>query len=424
MNMGGEARRLPSRGFEPYIAAMPEIHAIPHAEHAARRKQVRTSLKKSLGVIFAGEQANEDDYAPHPHFHYLTGITDEPGAVLVLDPANPVEARQEMLFLRPLNPEAEKWDGYRLEISKALREKSGFKAIFRLNLLPRFLSECAARCKSLACLHPLAHFDQPVSPDLAIFRRIAERVPSVTIEDRARLLAEMRAVKSKREIALIQRAIDITAIGFETAMRAVRPGMNEFDLQEALEHAYRTNGARQTAFPAIVGSGINSTVLHYRANDQQIRDGDLVLIDSGAAFGSYRADITRTVPANGRFTDRQREVYEVVLRALNAAIKAVKPGVRIAHLDKVARQVINKAGFGDSFIHGIGHHLGLETHDVNPDEPLKAGAVLTIEPGIYIPQEKLGIRIEDDVLVTSAGSRVLSAKIPRSIDAIERLMGR
>ena len=217
--------------------------------------------------------------------------------------------------------------------------------------------------------------------------------------------------------------VDVRMELFEPMMRSIRPCMNEFDVQEIVEHAYRTHGSRGSAFPTIAGSGVNSTVLHYCANDQPIRKGDLICVDSGATLGGYSADITRTVPVSGRFTKRQREVYEITLKAQRAAIQAIRPGVMFAKIDDAARRVIDKAGLGDFFIHGIGHHLGLQTHDASPDAPLRQGAVVTIEPGIYVAAEKIGIRIEDDLLVTKAGAKNVSAKIPKTVAAIEKLMG-
>jgi Xaa-Pro aminopeptidase len=400
------------------------VDRIPLTEYASRRRKTLTALKGAVGALFAGDYDpnSELPFRPQPHFEYVTGVINEPGAVVLLDPGNPVESRRAMLFLKPLNPEREKWDGYRPEIAKALRDETGFEAIFRTDVLPRMLNTAVQRGRCLACLHPLANVRQPVSVDLAMFRKVAERTPGVTIEDRTDVLEKMRAVKSRSEVALMQRAIDITATGFEAMMRSTRPGLNEFAVQETIEHAYRTNGARAEAFPTIAGSGFNSTVLHYRANDRTLEDGDLMCIDSGAVFGGYAADITRTVPVNGRFSDRQREVYEIVLKAEVAAIKATLAGATFAQIDAVARKIIDQAGYGDYFIHSIGHHLGLETHDVTPDEPLKAGAVVTIEPGIYIPDEAIGVRIEDDILVAREGSKNLSAKIPKSVAAVEKVM--
>lgn len=402
------------------------LDSIPLTDFASRRSRLRAALKNSAGLIFSGSGDPHGEFHPHPHFHYLTGITDEPDAILLLDPGNAVESRREMLFLRPLNPEVEKWDGYRMEVTAALRKKTGFTSIFRHDKLPMFLLEAARRNKSVACLHPLAQHTQSVSPDFALFKQLAERVPGLAIEDRSDALAQMRSVKSKNEIAMLQRAIDITAIGFENVLRAIKPGNNEFDVKETIEHTYRTNGATNLSFGTIAGGGFNSTVLHYRTNDQPLNDGDLIVIDSGCKWAGYSADITRTFPINGNFTKRQREVYEVVLAAQMAAIKAIRPGVRIAQIDAAARNIITKAGFGDYFIHGIGHHLGLETHDITPlgSPPLREGCVITIEPGIYIPQERLGVRIEDDVVVTKTGAKVLGAKIPKTVREIEKLLAK
>ncbi len=399
---------------------------VPLKEFAARRRKLLTALKRSAALVFAGPAPSDHDtpFRPHPHFEYLTGLVDEPDAVLRLDPTHPVESRRVMLFLRPLNPEVEKWDGYRDAIGSDLRERLGIQSIFRLPMLGRFLNDSAQRTRSLACLHPLAQYDQPISPDLELYRKVAERVPGVSIEDRSDLLTDLRCVKSKAEIDQIQHAVDITADGFQNVLTNVRPGMREYEVQDLLEHTYRSHGSRRTAFQTIAGSGINSTVLHYRDNDGVVEDGDLICIDSGAVWNGYAADVTRTIPASGTFTDRQREVYELVLKAQEAAIKAITPGARMNEIDQAARAVITKAGYGDAFIHSIGHHLGLETHDPAPDAPLKAGAVLTIEPGVYLPDEAIGVRIEDDVVVTKQGCRNLSRNIPKTVREIEQAMKR
>lgn len=401
-----------------------EHPVIPVAEFAQRRSNLLRSLKGSIGVVFAGDgDANlHHEWRPHPHFEYLTGVRDEAGAVVLVDPTNPVESRQVILFLRPLNPELERWDGYRETISSRLRDRYGIQTIMRTTAMPRFVTEAAKRSKRLACLHPFASYVAPVSPDLALFRQICERIPGCAIEDRTALLAEMRARKSAAEVLVMRRAMEISARGYEAALATIRPGISEFDVQEAMEHAYKTHGARSTAYRTIAGTGFNATVLHYHANSATLADGDLICIDSGAAYEGYSADVTRTYPVSGTFSKRQREVYAIVLDSLAAGIRAAKAGVTLMDIDKACRDVITRRGYGDHFIHGAGHHLGLETHDISPDAPLADGAVITIEPGIYIPDERLGIRIEDDVLVGKSRSTVLTDMIPKGLDDIERLM--
>jgi Xaa-Pro aminopeptidase len=402
------------------------LPSIAPAEFRARRERLLAELGPSVALVLAGEADPNlhHPWRPHAHFEYLTGITDEPGAMLMLDPGHPVAAKRATLLLRPLNPEVEKWDGFRHEIGAALKARTGFDTVVRTGMLGRLLLESTRRARSLACVMPLSAWNAPVSGDLAILRAQAERVPGTRIEDRSDLLPRMRAAKSDAEVACIEHAGRITALGFAAAMRCMRPGMNEFEVQEEVEHAYRTGGARELAFRTIAGGGFNATVLHYHANDQALADGELVVLDSGAKFAGYSADVTRTLPVSGRFTPRQRELYELVLRAQEAAIAAVRPGATLAQIDAAGRKVIADAGLGDAFIHGMGHHLGLETHDASPDAPLEAGAVVTIEPGVYLPGERIGIRIEDDVVAAPSGPRVLTAGIPKTVADVERAMAR
>ena len=399
---------------------------ITHEEFRARRERLLQELGCAVAIVPAGEAdpSLHHPWKPHAHFEYLTGIVDEPGAMLLLDPSNPVAAKRAVLLLRPLNPEVEKWDGFREELGAALRARTGLDTVMRTGMLGRLLLEGTRRSRTLACLMPLAQWNSPVSADLAILRAQAERVPGTQVQDRSDLLLRMRAAKSAAEIACIREAGRITATGFAAAMRSMRAGMNEFDLQECVEHAYRTNGARELAFRTIAGGGFNATVLHYHANDRPLVDGELVVLDSGAKHAGYSADVTRTLPVSGRFTARQRELYDTVLRAQSAAIAAVRPGATLAQVDAAGRKVIADAGLGDAFIHGMGHHLGLETHDASPDAPLEVGAVITIEPGVYLPKESIGIRIEDDVAVTEGGHEVLTPSIPRTADEVERAMAR
>lgn len=403
-------------------AKSPPLDRIPTEVFAARRRALLDALGKAVGLVFAGDAVGEHPFRPHPHFEYLTGIVDEPGAVLLLDPTGPVPSRRATLHLRPLDPEVERWDGLRETIGGPLKARYGIDSVARLRMLPRGLNLSAASNRRLACLHPPANYDQPVSPDLAIFRKVAERMAGVEIVDRSDLLVSMRARKSAEEVAMIRRAAEATREGFLEAIAALRPGANEFEIESALDRGYRRSGSRRHAFPPIVGSGLNATVLHYHGNDARIEPGELVLIDSGASWGGYSSDVTRTYPADGVFTARQRELYRIVLAAQEAGIRACRAGKRLSDVDAASRKVIADAGYGEFFPHGTGHHLGLETHDVTPDAPLAAGAVVTVEPGIYIPQERIGIRIEDDVLVTRGAPEVLTPGIPKSIAEIERAM--
>lgn len=395
---------------------------VPTTEHQRRRRQLLKQLGNAVGLVFAGEQTGADGrFRPDVNFLYLAGVNDEPGAVLLLDPANENPRRREVLFLRPLNPEQERWDGYRQTINSALKHATGFASIQRVNALPAAVTTALRRCKRAACLHPLSVYPAPVSPDLAVFQQVAQRVPGVKIEDRTSLLTAMRAIKSPTELKLIERACRITERAFLEVMKQIRPGIREAQVQLALETVYRQQGG-QVAYGTIVGGGLNGTVLHYVDNDEELRDGELLVIDSAASFGGYASDLTRTLPVSGKFTAEQRDVYEVVLAAQLAAIKACRPGARLFEVDAAARRVIDRAGLGDAFIHSIGHPLGLSVHDVQPDHPLQAGMVITIEPGVYLPERRLGVRIEDDLLITSRGARNLTPNVPKAVAEIERAM--
>lgn len=414
---------------------------VPLREYAQRREQVLKMLKgggggggkagapAAVGLVLAGDSSHTvtGKWRPDLNFLYLTGIETEGGAAVLFDPSNPNPKRRIALFLRPLNPETDRWDGYRDEISSHLRAATGFEFVARTSMLPMFLAAAGRRVKRLACLHSLASHAADVSPDLAVFRKVAERVPGTAIEDRSMLLAGLRAIKSAAELNLMKRAAEATAAGYQAAVKTIRPGVTEAQVQRAMEAAFVEDGAEGTAYGSIVGGGVNATVLHYERNSQPLADGDVLLIDAGAQVGGYACDVTRAFPVSGRFTPEQREIYDLVLKAELAAIRAARPGKHLWEVDQAARQVIEAAGYGDYFPHGTSHHLGLHVHDADPDAPLAPGMVITIEPGVYLPDRKLGIRIEDDVLITregGGGAKVLTAEIPKAAEDVERAMRR
>lgn len=395
--------------------------AIKVSEYQARRKKISSVLKDAVGVVLAGAGAPplRGEWFPDMNFRYLSGIANEPGAVILFDPKNPNPKRRTILFLQPVNPEMDVWDGYRDHISQELRDRYGFDTVMRTNALPRFLSEAARRTKKLACLHPTAAYTQPITPDLDLFQKIAARTPGCSIVDMSDAIINLRLVKSAAEIKQIQNAIKATHNGLNKLMAKLKPGVGERELHNALVGGFAEAGSIRNAFDPIVGSGHNATILHYKENTGVCNDGDLIVVDSGAEINGYASDITRTVPVNGKYTKEQAKFYNLVLKSQQAAIRAVKPGATMAQVDEASRKVIRDAGYGDQYLHGVGHHLGLETHDPSPDVKLKAGMVVTIEPGLYLQDKSIGIRIEDDILVTEKGYKNLSSMIPKTVSEVE-----
>jgi Xaa-Pro aminopeptidase len=261
--------------------------------------------------------------------------------------------------------------------------------------------------------------------------------PQAKLNDVRANIAALRQIKSPGEIAFLSKAIDASDDAHLAAMKMMRPGLYEYQVAAKMIYTHMDEGCEGEAYAPIVGAGWNSTVLHYDTLGKKIEDGDIVVLDVGGQFSGYTADITRTLPANGRFTPRQREIYEIVLGAQNAAIAALKPGMSLGRkgphgtsLFQIAYNYINAHGkdrqggtLGQYFIHGLGHHIGLNVHDVgDPERPLEPGMVITIEPGIYIPEENLGVRIEDNFLITETGYKFLSEGLPRSVEEIEKIM--
>jgi Xaa-Pro aminopeptidase len=418
----------------------------PSEEYAARRAKLRASVDGPI-VIF-GYTGHEDAsevalFFQEPHFYYLTGFSER-GAALLLIPDGPQgqtatdkstdTGPREILYLPKRNPSEEVWEGPKIGPDDPdVMAKTGFANVEPIDNLKGDLEKLAANDKDFYTLLPPKHEDgYPHLTESAAL--IHDAIPRAKLKDIAPKLDAMRQVKSTGELALMQKAIDVSVDAQFDAMRTMRPGLFEYQIAARMKEIHEWGGCAREAYAPIVGTGFNSTVLHYSALDAEIKDRDLVVMDVGGEYGGYAADITRTVPANGKFTPRQREIYDIVLGAQNAAMTAVKPGAVLYggkdSLQQIAKDYIDSHGhdkegrtLGRYYPHGVSHHLGLDVHDPGDrTRPLEPGMVITVEPGIYIPEENLGVRIEDDVLVTKDGYQLLTARLPRTADEIEKIM--
>ena len=412
-------------------------------DYRARRERLAAKLGTGVLVLFAATEG-EGQNATHgfrqdEDFFYLTGSM-EPGAGVVVAAANDKRPYTEILFLPAQNVSQEKWTGPKLSAtSPEARRVTGFD---RVDTLDRMREELVRILPSPAATVFTDLTDQgTTSSTIPIeWLRRANAFPNyITFTDVSPLTAELRLVKDAGEIALIRKATDATIAAHRAAHGAVRPGATENEVAGLIEYEFRRGGCQNPAFSSIVGSGLNSTVLHYSANSGTMREGDVVVIDIGAECGMYASDVTRTLPVSGRFTPRQREIYNIVLGAQQAAVAAFKAGVSTAgragdnSLYRVAMDYINTHGkdskgqpLGQYFIHGLSHYVGLEVHDAGSNTvPLQPGSVFTIEPGIYIPEERIGVRIEDIYYVKPDGSlECLSCAVPKTADDVEAAMRR
>ncbi len=427
------------------------------AIHAQRRARLLTQMTRGIAVLPTAPEVarNADthhDYRHDSHFYYLTGFP-EPEAVLVMVAG---EARQSILFCREKNAEREIWDGFRYGPSAA-GERFCLDAAYPISQLDEKLAELMGDQPALYC--PLGAdpaWDERLLRVRAAVKEKARsgvRAPN-EICDIRELLNEMRLIKDTHEQDIMRRAAAISCTAHRRAMRSTRPGRYEYEVEAELLHEFCRNGARHPAYTSIVAGGANACTLHYVGNDAQLKDGDLLLIDAGCELEGYASDITRTFPVNGRFSAAQKDVYEIVLAAQGAAISAVRPG---QHWDapheaalRVLAQgfidlklcqgsvgsVIETGSYKQFYMHRTGHWLGMDVHDVGEYKvgdqwrPLQAGMTLTVEPGCYIrPSDNvppalwnIGIRIEDDVLVTALGNEVLTRDAPKTVQEIEETM--
>ncbi len=438
--------------------------------YAARRASlIAQMLDKGGGIAIiptAPEvMRNRDADYPYRHdsyFYYLSGFT-EPEAVIVLLAG---EKNQAILFCREKNLEREIWDGFRYG-PEAARAAFGFDACYPIETLDTELPKLMANAPALFyALGSDSKLDGQVQRWLQTVRSQARAgvTPPTAAYDVQVLLDEMRLFKDASEIDVMQRSADIAAAAHRRAMRIAKPGLREYHLEAEILHEFRNNGSQFPAYGSIVATGANACVLHYRASDSELKDGELVLIDAGCELDSYASDITRTFPANGKFSGPQKELYEIVLASQYAALEQTRPGKRFMDGHDAAVKVLaqgmldtglldkNKVGslsdvienrdYSQFYMHRTGHWLGMDVHDVGeyrdaapnatekPWRALQAGMVLTVEPGIYVrpaagvPEQywNIGIRIEDDALVTASGCHILSAAAPKTVADIEALM--
>jgi Xaa-Pro aminopeptidase len=425
--------------------------------YRARRAKLLSEMQAGIAVIptAAERLRNRDSHYPYrydSYFYYLTGFT-EPEALLVLIAGDEQKA---VLFAREKDPEREIWDGFRYG-PEAAKEAFGFDEAHSITKLDELAPQLISNQPRL--FYPLgmdSHWDQRVLGWLNGVRALARTgvTAPAEIKDARALLDEMRLKKDAAELALMRGAAAISGAAHRRAMRATRPGMREFEIEAELIHEFRRQGAQAPAYSPIVAGGANACVLHYVGNDAVLHSGDLLLIDAGCELGGYASDITRTFPVNGGYSRVQRDIYELVLEAQQAAIDAVRPGAEWDAAHNAAVEVlaqgmidlgllsggvdaaIEAESYKRFYMHRTGHWLGLDVHDAGDYKrngewrALEAGMVLTVEPGCYVrPAEdvperfwNIGVRIEDDVLVTDSGNEVLSAETPKRIADIEALM--
>ena len=435
---------------------------LPQTAFAARREELMRRMNGGVAIFATATPAVysndvEYRYRPDSDFFYLTGFR-EPGAVAVLVPED--GAARYLLFVRPRDPERELWTGARAGVEGA-KEIHGADAAFPVDKLGAELGRLLKGTEKVYFAFGRNHDHERPERMLGLIREAQAERPRTgkgpaAVLDPATLLHEMRLRKTPEEIALMREAARISCMAHEQAVRATRPDQFEYEVEGLVDFTFRRHGAAGPAYPTIVASGANATILHYTDNDRRMADGDLLLLDAGAEFGCYNADITRTFPVGARFSPVQRDLYAIVLAAQKAAIDAVRPGVPYDEPHRCAIRVlceglvaqgllqgdVNALIEGEEYrryyMHRTSHWLGMDVHDVGvyrPDgaaRPLEPGMVLTVEPGLYIAADAkeaperfrgIGIRIEDDVLVTESGHEVLSAAAPKEIADVEALRG-
>jgi Xaa-Pro aminopeptidase len=422
---------------------------IPKELFSTNRANFCEALEKGAIALFTAAEKmprNGDQYFPfrqQSDFFYLTGIETE-NCTLLLFPTCPNLAYREILFIEPWDPVKAIWEGHMLTKQEA-EEISGIKNIYTTDQFEAVLHECMTYAKNVYLnINEYVKFNPSnESIQLRFAKKLKEKYPLHEYCRAAPILESLRTQKSKQEIDLIKKACDITEKAFNRVLKTVKPKMYEFEVEAEISHEFTINNANGHGYHPIIGSGQNACVLHYNDNNSLMEEGDLLLMDFGAEYANYTADLSRTIPVNGKFTPRQRACYEAVLKVFKAAIPLYIIGNTIEKInetvwammeqemiglglfteEEVSKQSLTAPLFRKYLMHGIAHHIGLDVHDVGSKyTPLKAGMILTCEPGLYIRDEKIGIRIENDILITEDGPVDLMAGIAVEVDEIEQLM--
>ncbi|MCX8009620.1 MAG: aminopeptidase P N-terminal domain-containing protein, partial [Ignavibacteria bacterium] len=417
--------------FASLIAGVDDVVITPE-EFATRRAKLLSLLDSTQVVVLksADYKIRSNDveyrYRQESNFLYLTGIK-EPNFILLLTP-KPIEIENKNVNMILFSDNKIEDGSFVLFPNEIKLSSTKFNTILSLVLKDK---------KTLFLSAPDLNFIKDWLNDKSLFiaknsiKELEQKFPGLKVKNANSIISKLRQFKSNAELEQIRKSIDITRKGIISAIKKCKPGIYEYELQAEIEYEMTRGGADYTAFPSIIGSGENSLILHYSKNKRQVKEKDVVVIDVGSEFNGYACDITRTIPASGKFTEAQRKIYSAVLNAQEEIFKIIKPGITFEDIERKAKEVITQAGYGKFIRHGVSHSFGLDVHEMTYDDTLKVGMVFTVEPGIYIPPNAenvseeyrgFGIRIEDDVLVTENGCEVLTLTVPRKIDEIEGMM--
>jgi Xaa-Pro aminopeptidase len=415
------------------------------------RKRFSKNLKPNSIALFVSNDVmptNADGqmgFVQNSDLFYLSGV-DQEETILLIYPDATNNEHKEILFVKETNETIAIWEGAKLTKPEA-EKTSGVKTVHWTNHFEQVFQSIIFQAETIYLNgneHP-RHQNMLETAEMRFNKKIMEKFPLHNTERSAPIMHKLRAIKSSYEIDLIQHACDITEKGFRRLLNFVKPGVMEYELEAELIHEFIRNRSRGFAYTPIVASGENACVLHYTANNKQCKAGDVILLDVAAEYANYASDLTRCVPVNGKFTKRQKQVYDAVLRVMKSAKRMLKAGNTFTEYNKAVGQLMEKElvdlgvlslddikkqnpklpAYKKYFMHGTSHFLGLDVHDVGDyNRKMEAGMVFTCEPGIYIPQEKLGIRLENDILITAKGNTDLMANIPIEADEIEALMAK